>query len=61
MVSSIMESLETWMTDQGDCKVTSLSNGLRDTDEGIIYAGQCQNKGKKNMKKNFMFSKLMKF
>ena len=39
-------------------KVTPLSSGLGDTDEGVIFPGQCQSKGKENKENDFRFKVL---
>lgn len=49
-----MDRLESLMTDQTVCKFISLSNGLGDTDEGLIFPGQCQSKGKKEKKEFYV-------
>ena len=48
----LMTNLAVWKA-----KVTCLSNGLGETDEGITFADQCQSKGKnKKKKKSFKFN-----
>ena len=50
------------MTDPAVWKLTPFSNGLGNMDDGIIFPGHCQSRGKKeNKKKGFMFKVLSFF
>lgn len=53
-VSSIMDRSEVFMTNLAVWKVSYLSTGLGDTNDGIIVPGQSQSKEKKEVKKEFM-------
>lgn len=54
-VALLMDGEEFFMANPASwwAKVTPFSSGLGDTDNGVIFPGHCQNKGKKGEKKKF--------